>query len=180
MGICSECKKIEGVVYCTTNMWGEHQSYNGMPSQVKKMELPEGGESYCFIWHENGIVHRNDGPAKIGVNKKASFFFWYQNGVKHREDGPSVYNEGFDSDWYFQGKKESRILVDHFDHLPFDELNYPMVSQSVLHSDGKGNYLPSLVKYTLMRNVKSCEGYQMWEALEGEMTLTWVRLVLNK
>ena len=52
-------------------------------------------------WHENGKLHRLDGPAYI--SKCGYSEGWYQNGQLHREDGPArSYTDGR-TDWYKKG-----------------------------------------------------------------------------
>jgi antitoxin component YwqK of YwqJK toxin-antitoxin module len=45
-----------------------------------------------FYYNEDGLLHREDGPARI---YRSGSEFWYKNGVAHREDGPSsIYSSG--------------------------------------------------------------------------------------
>ena len=49
------------------------------------------------IWKdENGLAHRDDGPAVISSNGDR---FWYRHGVYHREDGPAVEWANGDKEW---------------------------------------------------------------------------------
>jgi len=38
-------------------------------------------------WRVNGILHRVNGPARLGYNGYAE---WWLNGLRHRVDGPAV------------------------------------------------------------------------------------------
>lgn len=37
-------------------------------------------------WYQNGIRHREDGPAIVGDAAES----WFKNGKRHREDGPAI------------------------------------------------------------------------------------------
>lgn len=179
MGVCPKCKLDPTVIYCTVDAEGKHQSFNGMPSQVKKMMLDVGGESYSFTWHVNDLVHREKLPAKIAFNSESMFMHWYDAGRRHRLGGPAAINEGLDSDWWMQGLKEMRVLVQKRDWKPFDDLVNPKISQSNYHKENVGNYIHSLKKLTLVEKVEEGEGYQMWEALEHDKRFCFVRLVFE-
>jgi antitoxin component YwqK of YwqJK toxin-antitoxin module len=47
----------------------------------------------------NGILHREDGPAKIMYNPDGSIYFeyFYLGGLKHRKDGPAIISHVKDS-----------------------------------------------------------------------------------
>ena len=47
-------------------------------------------------WYENGVLHRDRGPATIWTCGKRE---WYKNGVRHREDGPAMV-DGEIEEWY--------------------------------------------------------------------------------
>ena len=57
------------------------------------------------FWYQKGELHRLDGPAVERANGNK---VWYQNGERHRLDGPAV--EWFDGDkcWYIDGIKLSK------------------------------------------------------------------------
>lgn len=62
-------------------------------------------------WYENGIHHREDGPAIEWLNGTTS---WYLNGLRHREYGPAIeYTNGAYS-WWLNGKE-------HCDSRPAQE-----------------------------------------------------------
>jgi hypothetical protein len=39
------------------------------------------------LWHVNGMLHRDDGPAVERANGTRE---WWLNGLRHREDGPAI------------------------------------------------------------------------------------------
>jgi len=51
-------------------------------------------------WHQNGQLHRIDGPAVEYVNGNK---YWYQNGKFHRVDGPAVERADGGKVWYIDG-----------------------------------------------------------------------------
>jgi hypothetical protein len=53
-------------------------------------------------WHQNGLLHREDGPAvewACGTKK------WYLNGKFHREDGAAVERADGYKSWWLNGKR---------------------------------------------------------------------------
>jgi hypothetical protein len=48
-------------------------------------------------WFLNGKVHREDGPAVIGLNGTQS---WCRNGKRHREDGPAYIRADGTQHWH--------------------------------------------------------------------------------
>lgn len=63
------------------------------------IEYPSGDK----IWCQNDLYHRLDGPAIEWANGSK---IWYQNGQKHRLDGPAIeYSSGYNKEWYFYGKR---------------------------------------------------------------------------
>jgi hypothetical protein len=53
-------------------------------------------------YNEEGLYHREDGPAYEGANGDK---FWYLNGQLHREDGPAIEcTDGYKT-WWINGKK---------------------------------------------------------------------------
>ncbi len=68
------------------------------------------------FWYNNGIIHRDDGPAVIRPDGHQA---WYQNGKRHREDGPAVtYSNGY-QEWYFNGNNIDIHLRDMRYFFPF-------------------------------------------------------------
>jgi hypothetical protein len=53
-------------------------------------------------WHQNGIRHRDDGPAVEGLN---GYQEWWAHGQLHREDGPAIEGgaDGYTA-WYQHGE----------------------------------------------------------------------------
>ena len=76
-----------------------------IPKIVSKRE-PIFNYAGVFIGHrwvtENGIVHREDGPA---VELADSTKQWWLNGQRHREDGPAVECADGTKCWYLNGKR---------------------------------------------------------------------------
>jgi len=54
------------------------------------------------IWHLNGKLHREDGPAVEWSNGGRE---WYLNGKRHREDGPAVEWSNGTKSWYLNGQR---------------------------------------------------------------------------
>ena len=54
-------------------------------------------------WYQNGLKHRDDGPAEIDTDGKET---WYQNGLKHRDDGPAEIDADGKETWYWNGRKK--------------------------------------------------------------------------
>lgn len=74
-----------------------------------------------MLWHdEDGLLHREDGPAVIMQNGTK---YWYRRGYLHREDGPAIINVfGESPQWYLNGQnmqnfKEYVQLLDLGDEL---------------------------------------------------------------
>lgn len=66
-------------------------------SKYKKSESPLLDSYKSVIWHKNGLLHRDGGPAYKSEDGELS---WWKDGVPHREDGPcSVYKD-------FNGRKK--------------------------------------------------------------------------
>ena len=52
------------------------------------------------IWYKKGIVHRDDGPARIGPN---GVLYWYCNGYMHRDNGPAIQCPDGSEGWWKHG-----------------------------------------------------------------------------
>ena len=62
--------------------------------------------------YKYGVLHADDKPAGVSVNYP--FEAWYQDGVLHREGGPAVIrvsNGQTRSSWYHHGKKFYPLLL---------------------------------------------------------------------
>lgn len=63
-----------------------------------QMEVAEDGTR---VWHLDGQLHREDGPA---VERADGHHEWWVNGQLHRTDGPAVeYATGY-REWYLAGQ----------------------------------------------------------------------------
>lgn len=51
--------------------------------------------------NENGVLHREDGPAVMSPDGDKH---WYLNGQRHREDGPAIEYSNGDKKWYINGQ----------------------------------------------------------------------------
>ena len=49
------------------------------------------------FWYENGVFHREDGPA---IECQNGSKYWFKNGVSHRLDGPAVESRSERGDKY--------------------------------------------------------------------------------
>ena len=59
-------------------------------------------ECGTIAWKLNGVLHREDGPAVLGINGRHR---WYTHGLLHRIDGPA-WISGADPnymEWYLNG-----------------------------------------------------------------------------
>jgi len=63
--------------------------------------INENGTRY---WYQNGLRHREDGPAIEYTNGERR---WYLNGFLHREDGPAIEYTNGDRYWYLNDKSYS-------------------------------------------------------------------------
>ena len=59
------------------------------------------GDDRNYYWYMHGKIHRENGPAMVYSNGTT---VWLKNGKYHRDDGPAY--EGFDGylEWYINGK----------------------------------------------------------------------------
>jgi len=90
----------------------------GLPSLI--VYDPKTGKPNQFMYHKNGILHREDGPAHYQIKVENNVVFWegwYQNGELHREDGrPSdIYRDentgiAFTLEHYFNGERVTPSL----------------------------------------------------------------------
>ena len=51
-------------------------------------------------WHQNGLLHRLDGPAVMTARGNK---YWYQNGQLHRLDGPAAVWDSGAQAWHQNG-----------------------------------------------------------------------------
>lgn len=65
-------------------------------------------------WWQNGLYHREGGPAIIGV--KGIRQEWWIHGIRHREDGPAIIDRNKQS-WYLKGNKINCSSQDEFERL---------------------------------------------------------------
>ena len=78
-------------------------------------------------WYQNGVRHREDGPAVEHFDGTKE---WWLSGKLHREDGPVIeYSDGSEY-WNFSGKglTEQEIL---------EKMNASNSSEKVVEIDGK-------------------------------------------
>jgi hypothetical protein len=61
---------------------------------------------------ENGLYHREDGPAIEHAN---GYKAWYWHGEYHREDGPAIEHANGYKAWYWHGKlhREDGPAIEH-------------------------------------------------------------------
>jgi len=57
------------------------------------------------VWHLNGKLHREDGPAVEFINCGKS---WWLNGKRHRIDGPAMEWNNGDKAYYINGEKVTK------------------------------------------------------------------------
>jgi hypothetical protein len=51
--------------------------------------------------YQNGLLHREDGPAIIPPN---GYRAWWFNGQRHREDGPAIIYRDGSQEWHLNGR----------------------------------------------------------------------------
>jgi hypothetical protein len=56
--------------------------------------------SYPKKYFKNGVLHREDGPAKICSDGTEE---WYLNGIRHREGGPAIVWRDGSREWFLNG-----------------------------------------------------------------------------
>jgi hypothetical protein len=56
----------------------------------------------CFYIKETGILHREDGPARI--RSDSSVIEWYIDGRRHRVGGPAIVYSNGSEEWFKNGK----------------------------------------------------------------------------
>jgi len=54
----------------------------------------------AIFWYQNGILHREDGPA---IEQESGEKYWYQNGILHRKNGPAIIYPDGGKYWYQYG-----------------------------------------------------------------------------
>jgi hypothetical protein len=64
-------------------------------------------EADLFEARRSGLLHREDGPARIETYADGSLYFYgyYRNGQEHREDGPALYNSYKTRYWFINGQR---------------------------------------------------------------------------
>ena len=83
-------------------------------------------------YYQNGVLHREDGPAITRPRRRNTIQFnmqateeWYKNGKRHREDGPAivwtcgrVYQEEYWTNGKRTGIRGDRFLGSHKNYPP--------------------------------------------------------------
>jgi len=67
-----------------------------------KVKINRGGAWQTWVYFENNIVHRTDGPALISRTKDGKYQSWFKHGLYHREDGPARTTPSVNM-WYIDG-----------------------------------------------------------------------------
>lgn len=78
------------------------------------------GRYTLISYFQNGLLHRDDGPAVIAGN--GSLREWYQHGVRHRTDGPAVEYDDFEEFWDKSGWYINGVNMSVTDALKGEEL----------------------------------------------------------
>ena len=86
------------------------------------MVYDDGGK----YWHQNGHLHRTDGPA---VEDADGSKYWYQNGQRHRTDGPASENANGTKYWHLEGEELTEAQ--------FNARTKPSCEGKVVEIDGK-------------------------------------------
>lgn len=83
---------------------GDLRLIGNMLPPVTVLTSPDNDNTLYF--DENGLLHREDGPArKVSYETKHGFEYWYKNGLLHREDGPAFVSEESITEWFVDGKR---------------------------------------------------------------------------
>jgi hypothetical protein len=61
----------------------------------------------CEIWHENGVLHRIDGPALIDSNGTKQ---WFLQGKLHRTDGPAIEYSNGEKEWWIDNVRQFEYI----------------------------------------------------------------------
>jgi len=80
-------------------MKGNDEVKNFLSKDMNKPKNDKGGNK--FWQDENGLRHREDGPAIEYANGDK---FWYQHDILHRDDGPAIEWANGTKYWYQHGK----------------------------------------------------------------------------
>lgn len=78
-------------------------------------------------YYKNGELHRDDGPAYVGVDGSEE---WFKDGNTHRDGGPAITNSTGSKAWYQNGR---------------------------LHREDGPAYIPTKGKPVFYFNAKSCD-----------------------
>jgi hypothetical protein len=81
------------------NSWFEIPEKDYIWYKLQGYEIDADSERVC--WYLNNWLHREDGPAYIGVN---GYQAWYINGKRHRTDGPAVIHADGYQAWWLNGE----------------------------------------------------------------------------
>jgi hypothetical protein len=68
---------------------------------------------------EQGLLHREDGPAFEGSDGLKS---WYFHGKLHREDGPAIERSDGTKEWFLNGKQLNKELYEKLTRGPLEDL----------------------------------------------------------
>jgi hypothetical protein len=119
--------------------WNEYMKIE--PFKNKKTMKSKIMASSCGTKHwydENGLLHREDGPA---VEYSNGSKVWYKNGRLHREDGPAIEWADGKKEWWVYGK---RYTEEDIEKLPgiFEKIKNqikntnPMKQKMIVDHDG--------------------------------------------
>ena len=62
-------------------------------------------ETKTVLWFKHGLLHRDNGPAKISIAPyTAGSEKWFQNGVLHRDGAPAIEQSDGTKKWFSHGK----------------------------------------------------------------------------
>lgn len=78
------------------------------PCCTGSTDPPAPGRTAGQEWHQNGRLHRLDGPAMVLPNGMQR---WYVDGRLHRADGPAVEMKSGRSWYYLNGRMVSESVL---------------------------------------------------------------------
>ena len=105
------------LVYTAPSVEKLQSPYHPITGTENPMLIDLGGN--CWVWHQDGMRHRTDGPAII---HSSGWMRWYEHGEIHRLGYPAVIWQNGQQEWYKNGKR-------HRTDGP-----------AVLFTDGEGEY----------------------------------------
>ena len=88
------------LVYTAPSVEKLQSPYHPITGTENPMLIDLGGN--CWVWHQDGMRHRTDGPAII---HSSGWMRWYEHGETHRLGYPAVIWQNGDREWWYKGMR---------------------------------------------------------------------------